>query len=62
MPHPFIAELRELLEKHNASIYWSCHWASDLHGVTDQRMVIDVGCKEIASVDGTSIGAGDLED
>jgi UDP-3-O-acyl-N-acetylglucosamine deacetylase len=62
MPHPFIAELRELLEKHNAAIYWSCHWASDLHGVTDQQMSIEVDCKEVASVDGSSICAGDLGD
>lgn len=60
MNHPFISELRALLEKHNASICWGCNWSSDLHGVTGQHMSIEVDRKEVARVDGDSIHAGDL--
>lgn len=62
MPHPFIDELRALLEKHKATIQWECHWASDLHGVTDQKMVIEVDRIVVASVDGAGISAHDLKD
>lgn len=36
----FKRELRELLEKYNASIDWSCGQYSDLQGVYDEEMVV----------------------
>ena len=38
----FRKELKSLLEKHNASISWICHECSDLMGVYDSHLEIDI--------------------
>jgi hypothetical protein len=52
----FKKELKDLLEKYNASIGFECADCSDLHGVYEERIVVSVsdGRKEteILSVDG----------
>lgn len=58
----FLREFRDLLEKYNASIVWNCHWSSDLHSVTDRKMIINVGQDAILSVGGDSIYSFDLLD
>lgn len=58
----FIDELQALLNKHGASISWGCHWASDLHGVTGQRMEITQrGKGAILTIDGNTVSAYDIK-
>ena len=47
----FKLELKELLEKYNATIGFECADCSDLHGVYEERIVVSVKEKEILSVD-----------
>lgn len=37
----FKRELKELLERYDASIEWTCGQCSDLQGVYDEEMVVD---------------------
>lgn len=57
----FLTELAILLEKHKASVSWGCHWSSDLHGVTDQEMIIECNGSFILSVEGSCICAYDIK-
>ena len=60
----FKLELKELLEKYNASIGFECADCSDLHGVYEERIVVTVSDgrkeKEILSVDGYYIDKHNL--
>lgn len=44
----FLKELRDLLLKYDAEIYWTCdEWCSDTSGLIDDRIVVDmVGQKD----------------
>lgn len=38
----FLKELRDLLLKYNAEIYWACDECSDTYGLVDNRLVVDM--------------------
>ena len=38
----FLKELRDLLLKYNAEIYWTCDECSDIYGLVDDRLVVDM--------------------
>ena len=48
----FKLELKELLEKYNATNGFECADCSDLHGVYEERIVVSIKEKEVLSVDG----------
>lgn len=60
----FKKELKELLEKYNATIGFECADCSDLHGVYEERIVVSVSDgrkeKEILSVNGYYIDKHNL--
>ena len=60
----FKKELKELLEKYNATIGFECADCSDLHGVYEERIVVTVSNgrkeKEILSVNGYYIDKHNL--
>ena len=56
----FLEELQALLDAYKASISFSVSWCSDTHGLSEERMVVEIENKEIASVDGWSLTAYDL--
>ena len=60
----FEKELKELLEKYNATIGFECADCSDLHGVYEERIVVTVSDgrkeKEILSVNGYYIDKHNL--
>lgn len=41
----FAVELENLLKKYSASIDWTCADCSDLHGVYDDKLVVNFGNK-----------------
>lgn len=57
----FANELKVLLEKHNASIVWTCGDCSDLHGVYDQRMQVQTKDKILLDIHGDCISAYEIE-
>lgn len=57
----FKAELKALLEKHNASIAWGCGPCSDTHGIYDEHMSISIGSLSEDVCSGSTLGAQDLE-
>ncbi len=68
MSHPFIAELRALLEKHDVVIYVGCDEGSDLHGVTGEEIIFsqrEPGGRyrytDLLKVDGWSLSASDIK-
>lgn len=56
----FLEELRNLLEQYNASISFSVSEWSDTHGLSEERMVVEIGNKEVATVYGWDLNASDL--
>ena len=57
----FITELRELMEKHSASIWFDADDGSDWNGITGEQMLLMVDGEVIFVVEHTTgIGAEDL--
>ena len=58
----FKKELKQLLKKYNASIYFNCGENSDTHGLYDEKMVIDIDIdnKDFFECDGWVIDQSDL--
>lgn len=50
----FLKELKELLEKYNACISWTCCDCSDTYGIYEQSMLIEVADKEVYRVEDKS--------
>ena len=57
----FKKELKELLAKYDATIAFECGECSDLHGVYDEKIVAEVGGKEITLSDGYYVQSSDLK-
>jgi hypothetical protein len=58
----FTKELLALLEKHDASIAWGCHFASDLHGVWGEHMTVTNRKNEtLLKLDGAEISAHEIK-
>jgi hypothetical protein len=55
-----LAELQAVLAKHNASISVGCGENSDLHGVYDEHIDINLGQDTIATVQGWWLYSSDL--
>jgi hypothetical protein len=55
----FVTELQALLKKYNASISWNCGAGSDLHGVYEERMDIEINNNVILTVPWTSYVSAD---
>lgn len=58
----FLDKLQALLEEYNASISWTCHSSSDLQGVYDERMEIDVKDETIVTVLNSYVNADNLKE
>lgn len=63
----FLIELKELLEKYNASINWTCGDGSDTYGIYDDKMYVDFrldkgGYEEIDICNSWGFNARDLID
>ena len=56
----FRRELKELLEKHNATISWCCDSFSDLANVYDNRIELSINEHDEIVVYGDSIESSDL--
>ena len=57
----FITELKALLKKYNAAIYFDCHPDSDMHGVTGEYMSFCLNDNEEHKItDGTGFDASDI--
>ena len=57
----FRKEFAELLEKYNAHVVWTCGSCSDTHGIYDEKMLVDIGGRDVLTVDGACIGASDVK-
>ena len=55
----FIFKLRSLLEEYNASIGFSCSDCSDTHGLSDERIRIDIDDISVVEVRGWWVQAND---
>jgi hypothetical protein len=58
----FIKELQTLMAKYEADISFDCGQHSDLHGVYDERIVIEIKGKEVFRNSGYVLQAGDLDE
>jgi len=56
----FKKELKELLEKYDAYIYFSVGEGSDSQGLYDEKMCISLEGKEVITVSGYSLDSSDL--
>ena len=56
----FKKELKALLEKHNATIDWVCHECSDLMGVYDSHLEIDINGHDTITFSTDCIDSEDL--
>jgi len=59
----FRAELKALLKKYNAAIYFDCHPGSDMHGVTGEYMAFclnDEDEEHKIVTEGTGFDASDM--
>ena len=43
----FLTELQALLEKYDATIGWGCAEGSDMEGIFDDHIYIDIGMHEV---------------
>jgi hypothetical protein len=57
----FIRELRELMQKYNASVNFYVHPGSDTYGLSDETMIVMVDDKIAAEVDGWGFDHHDLK-
>ena len=57
----FKVELHELLEKYNASIFWSCSYGSDTHGIYEESLSSEIKGFNFKIVNGDSVCARDLK-
>lgn len=56
----FKKELKALLEKHNATIDWVCHECSDLMGIYDSHLEIDINGHDTITFSTDCIDSEDL--
>lgn len=57
----FLKELHNLLEKYNASIEWCCDECSDLHGVYDSHLEINLNDTKNICFSGDIIDSKDVK-
>ena len=57
----FKAELHELLEKYNASIFWSCSDGSDTYRIFEESLCSEIKGFNFKIVEGDSVCAMDLK-
>ena len=58
----FKKELKKLLIKYRATISFDCSECSDLHGISGERIIAELGEKEIHLSDGYYVSPLDLEE
>ena len=57
----FLKELHSLLEKYNASIEWKCSDCSDLHGVYDNHLEINLNDTKTICFDDDWVDSNDVK-
>ena len=56
----FKKELKELLSKYNAEIYFTCSDSSDTYGLYEDHIAIDVDGETIIEANGWCLNSGDI--
>ena len=57
----FIKELKELLLKYNAEIFWDCDEISDTYGLVDAHLVLSIQGQKDMNLSGTCVTTYELE-
>ena len=57
----FKTELRDLLDRYNASIKFTCNDSSDTYGLTGDSIIVKIGDKEILRTHSWSLDSRDLK-